>query len=106
MFLRPYRLAKDGKVHAYWSLVETVRTPEGPGQRTVMLSGGIEFLGAIALGEGDRGLQRAGRAPAVEAVSFQVPPPENAPDVARVWVKKMRLERVRQFGNCFLGLEL
>jgi hypothetical protein len=26
--------------------------------------------------------------------------------VARVWVKKMRLERVRQFGNCFLGLEL
>jgi len=36
----------------------------------------------------------------------EVPPPENDPDVARVWVKKVRVERVRQFGNCFLGLEL
>jgi transposase len=35
-----------------------------------------------------------------------VPPPENDPEVARVWVKKIRLERVRQFGNCWLGLEL
>lgn len=32
--------------------------------------------------------------------------PENDPGVARVLVKKIRLERVRQFGNCFLGLEL
>ena len=35
MFLRPYRVAKDGKGHTYWSLVETVRTPDGPRQRTV-----------------------------------------------------------------------
>ena len=31
MFLRPYRVGKD---HAYWALVETVRTPDGPRQRT------------------------------------------------------------------------
>jgi hypothetical protein len=31
MFLRPYRVAKDGKDHTYWSLVETVRPPDGPG---------------------------------------------------------------------------
>jgi transposase len=35
-----------------------------------------------------------------------VPPPQNDPDVARVWVKKIRLERARQFGSSFLGWEL
>ncbi|MGH9327021.1 MAG: hypothetical protein ACRD2B_10120 [Terriglobia bacterium] len=32
--------------------------------------------------------------------------PQNDPDVAQVWVKKIRLERVQQFGKCFPGLEL
>jgi hypothetical protein len=31
---------------------------------------------------------------------------DNDPNVARVLLKKVRLERTRQFGNCFLGLEL
>ena len=35
-----------------------------------------------------------------------VEPPENDPDVARVRLSAVRLERVRQFGNCFLALEL
>ena len=30
MFLRPNHRSKDGKEHTYWSLVETVRTPDGP----------------------------------------------------------------------------
>ncbi len=30
MFLRPNHRDKDGKDHTYWSLVETVRTPDGP----------------------------------------------------------------------------
>jgi len=28
MFLRPNHRSKDGKDHAYWSLVETMRTPD------------------------------------------------------------------------------
>ena len=35
MFLRPNRREKDGKDHTYWSLVETVRTPDGPRQKTL-----------------------------------------------------------------------
>jgi hypothetical protein len=35
MFLRPNYRSKDGKDHTYWSLVETVRTPDGPRQRTL-----------------------------------------------------------------------
>ncbi len=39
MFLRELRPRKDGKEHSYWSLVETVRTPEGPRQRTLCYLG-------------------------------------------------------------------
>ena len=39
MYLRPHSRGKDGKVHAYWSLVETVRTPDGPRQRTLCYLG-------------------------------------------------------------------
>jgi len=35
MFLRRHSRSKDGKAHAYWSLVETVRTVDGPRQRTL-----------------------------------------------------------------------
>jgi hypothetical protein len=36
----------------------------------------------------------------------EVEPPQDDPNVARVLMNKVRLERVRQFGNCFVGLEL
>ena len=39
MFLRPHRRHKDGKDHTYWSLVETVRTPDGPRQRRLCYLG-------------------------------------------------------------------
>ena len=35
MFVRPNHRSKDGKEHTYWSLVESVRTPDGPRQRTL-----------------------------------------------------------------------
>ena len=39
MFLRPNHRVKDGKDHSYWSLVETVRTPDGPRQKTLCYLG-------------------------------------------------------------------
>ena len=39
MFLRPHSRNKDGKEHTYWSLVETVRTPDGPRQKTLCYLG-------------------------------------------------------------------
>ena len=39
MYLRPNLRHKDGKDHTYWSLVETVRTPDGPRQRTLCYLG-------------------------------------------------------------------
>ena len=39
MFLRSHERKKDGKDHTYWSLVETVRTRDGPRQRTLCYLG-------------------------------------------------------------------
>lgn len=106
MFLRPYRIAKDGKDHTYWSLVETVRTPDGPRQRTIC------YLGELNCSAQSRWLKvievfnEQGERRQLKLFPSDVEPPEDDPDVARVWIQKIRLERVRQFGNCFLGLEL
>ena len=35
-----------------------------------------------------------------------VEPPPDDPQVARILVNRVRLERTRQFGACYLGLEL
>jgi len=39
MFLRPNHRSKDGKGHTYWSLVETIRTADGPRQKTLCYLG-------------------------------------------------------------------
>jgi len=52
MFLRPNHPHKDAKEHVYWSLVETVRTVEGPRQRT-LLFWGTESRGRSPLAEDD-----------------------------------------------------
>ena len=39
MFLREHSRVKDGKEHGYWSLVETIRTADGPRQRTLCYLG-------------------------------------------------------------------
>jgi len=106
MFLRPYCVAKDGKDHTYWSLVETVRTPEGPRQRTVCYLGELNSSAQARWLKAVEVFNEQGERQQLKLFPSDVPPPENDPDVARVWVKKIRLERVRQFGNCWLGLEL
>ena len=106
MFLRPYRVAKDGKDHTYWSLVETVRTPDGPRQRTVCYLGELNSSAQARWLKAVEVFNEQGERQQLKLFASDVPPPENDPDVARVWVKKIRLERVRQFGNCLLGLEL
>src|SRR2546422_5041661 len=54
MFLRKMRRRKDGKVHTYWALVESVRTARGPRQRVVA------HLGELSAGR-RAGFQRLGQ---------------------------------------------
>jgi transposase len=106
MFLRPYHVAKDGKDLTYWSLVETVRTPDGPRQRTVCYPGELNSSAQARWVKAVEVFNEEGGHQQLKLFPSDVPPPQNDPDVARVWVKKIRLERARQFGNSFLGWEL
>src|SRR5713226_7767631 len=106
MFLRKLRVQKDGKEHRYWSLVETVRTPDGPRQRTLCYLGELNSSTRARWQKTVEVFNEQGESRQLKLFPSDVEPPANDPDVAQVWVKKIRLERVRQFGNCFLGLKL
>src|SRR6266702_5871617 len=106
MFLRPHQRKKDGKQHTYWSLVETVRTPVGPRHRTLC------YLGELNSSAQSRWLKTVevfnehGEAQQLKLFPSHVEAPADDPQVARVLVNRVRLERTRQFGACYLGLEL
>ncbi len=106
MFVRSNHRRKDGKEHVYWSLVETVRTSSGPRQRTLC------YLGELNGSARDRWLRtievfnEQGEAQQLKLFPSHIEAPEDDPQVARVLVNRVRLERTRQFGACYLGLEL
>jgi len=106
MFLRPHQRKKNGKEHTYWSLVETVRTPDGPRHRTLCYlcelnsSAQTQWLKTVEV------FNEQGEAQQLKLFPSHVESPVDDPQVARVLVNRVRLERTRQFGNCFLGWEL
>jgi len=106
MFLRELRPQKDGKEHSYWSLVETVRTPDGPRQRTLCYLGELNASAQARWLKTIEVFNEQGESRQLKLFPSEAEPPEDDPDVARVLLKGVRLERARQFGNCFLGLEL
>jgi transposase len=101
MFLRKFRRRKDGKAHAYWALVESVRVGAKVRQRIVAYLGDVgdeETTGWEHL------VRRLECRPLCEPELFErreVPakPVEIYPD-------RVRVERVRDFGDAFVGLAL
>lgn len=106
MFLRAHRRSKDGKEHRYWSLVETVRTPEGPRQRRLCYLGELNdsaqarWLKTIEVFNGQ------GESTQLKLFPSDVELPAEETEVAQVLLEKVRLERTRQLGPCYLGWEL
>ena len=99
MYLRYTTRKKDGKVHRYWSLVQSVRVGRRVIQRTV-----------AQLGE----LDDRGRLEARALARHLIGAPEQAPlfkDGSEaltlpVRLKGVRIERSRQFGDVYLALAL
>jgi transposase len=106
MYLRPNHRHKDGKEHVYWTLVETVRTPDGPRQRTLCYLGELNHSTEARWLKTIEVFNEQGESRQLKLFPSEVEPPENEAEVARVLVRKVRFERVRQFGVCFLGWEL
>src|SRR5271169_6572247 len=106
MFLRPHSRNKDGKDHSYWSLVETVRTPDGPRQKILCYLGELNSSAQTRWLRTVEVFNERGEAQQLKLFPSHVAPPPDDPLVARVLLNKVRLERTRQFGSCLLGLEL
>src|SRR5215813_4270889 len=106
MFLRPNHRSKDGKEHTYWSLVESVRTADGPRQRTLCHLGELNGSDQARWLRTIEVFNEQGEAQQLKLFPSHVEPPADDPQVARVLIRRVRLERTRQFGACYLGLEL
>src|SRR5450759_4074597 len=106
MFLRPNHRSKDGKEHTYWSLVESVRTPDGPRQRTLCHLGELNGSDQARWLRTVEVFNEQGEAQQLKLFPSHVVPPAGDAQVASVLVNRVRLERTRQFGACYLGLEL
>jgi len=108
MFLRRNRRAVNGESYDYWTLVKTVRTAKGPRQEIVATLGkepglesrnrhGWEQIGDLLEGRAPAPLQgQLGR------------PLSTGPQAqwAQVDLSGVRVERVREFGQVYLGLSL
>ena len=108
MYLRRNRRRKAGEDYDYWSLVESVRTAQGPRQRIVAYIGkepgvdedqrvGWEQIGKLLDGWDDEGDEQ------LELFGFER---IEAPLWARVNLRGIRVERVRQFGKVYVALAL
>ncbi len=106
MFLRPHARRKDGKDHTYFSLVETVRTADGPRQKTLCYLGELNSSAQTRWLRTVEVFNEQGEAQQLKLFPSHVEPPPDDPQVARVLLNQVRLERTRQFGACYLGLEL
>ena len=105
MFLRKLRVHKDGKEHGYWSLVETIRTADGPRQRTLCYLGELNGSAHARWQKTIEVFNEHGESAQLKLFSCEAEVPDD-PNVARVLVKKVRVERTRRFGDCYVGLEL
>ena len=94
MFLKPCYRTRQGKRHAYWALVESVRTARGPRHHVVA------YLGQMSE-SGRRGVKAA----AGQADAPTLFDPAGA-SYAEVDVRKVRVERCLDFGGPWLGWEI
>jgi Transposase DDE domain len=108
MFLRCKTRKKDGKTHRYWSVVESCRTKQGKiVQRHVLYLGEINDAQRAAWCKSIEVLEGGSKRPAQVAIfpeDRQAPPLDCA--VVQVRLDRLRLERPRQWGACWLALEL
>lgn len=103
MYLRRHNKKVDGEDYSYWSLVESVRTVRGPRQRIVATIGklpGLDQEERIGWEEIRRILEGKPAQPHL----FEEQ--EEPPSWATVNIKKVRVERLRHFGDVYLGLRL
>jgi len=104
MFLRRNRKRKGGVDYECWTLVESVRTARGPRQRVVATIGKLPGLDREErVGWEEIGRLLSGK-PRPSSGLFDLP--EDPPAWATVNLSGVSVERLRHFGDVYLGLLL
>ena len=108
MYLRSTRRKKDGKLHRYFSVVESRRVSTGRvAQRTVLYLGEINdkqeesWRKSLSVFDDDRQQYRT-----LSLFPDDRVIPDDAVDGIRVRLGELELRNPRVFGNCWLGCEL
>ncbi len=98
MYLRRCYRAKEGKRHAYWALVKSERTANGPRHKVVAYLGDLDEAGRL-------GVQQAAQDKDSDAQVdlFQTPV---QPRYVEVDLSAVRVEAIRSFGGPWLALQL
>lgn len=97
MYLRRWYRTIKGRRRAYWALVESYRTERGPRQRVVAYLGEMDRAGRIGVKQAAQGKLADRQHHLFDGVE---------PRYVEVDVDGIRVERVRDFGGPWLGLEL
>ena len=97
MYLRRCHRSKDGKHHAYWALVKSVRTAKGPRQQVVAYLGEMDEAGRL-------GVQQSaeGNGPDPQQALFDRPQPR----WVEVDLSGVRVENTRSFGGPWLAMQV
>lgn len=114
VFLRRKNKQHRGVGYSYWHLCETVRTARGPRQRVVASLGKLDEVeaGGLRGGWDDLPALLRGETPAARATTEPLPGVGmgNASRPPAQWeqvdVRGVRVERTRDFGECYLALAL
>ena len=109
MFLRATIRKKDGKLHRYFSVVENKRVRGGRVvQRHVLYLGEINSSQELAWRKSIEVLDEGGKSPRTLALFPEDHCEAALPDesVVRLRLSHLRLERPRQWGGCWLALQL
>jgi len=107
MYLKCHKRIKDGKEHRYWSIVESVRTKRGVMKRQLLYLGELndsqkaQWCSALdVLDEATDSVQQMNLFP-----EDRTPPPEVSNPV-QIRLSQMTLRHPRQWGGCWLAMEL
>jgi transposase len=104
MYLRPHKKRKNGTVYEYWSLVKSVRTERGPRQKVIASIGKMPGLDRqTRMGWDQIGAALEGR---IRPADLFEDRDQDQPEWAAVDVSRVRVERLRDFGDVYLGLAL
>ncbi len=104
MYLRRNRRKIRGEEYEYWSLVESVRTKRGPRQRIVASIGKLPGLDQEERIGWETIRRELDGKELLKGTLFEKSP--EAPKWATVETRKISVERIRQFGDVYVGLLL